>query len=173
MKFTEMFASQKELDQKIDAQHNLKNEDLFTKKVVALLVEVGELANEIRFFKFWSYKKPSPKEIILDEYSDCIHFLLSIGNDLSTLYKTEVQLHNFEKKIDYREFTEQFLTLIGYICKMNQKNEFKKIETIDYYYNAFEMLLAIGHELGFSEKDIEMGYYRKHQENFHRQAIGY
>lgn len=173
MIFTEMFASQKELDNKIDYEHNLKNEDVFDKKVVALIVEVCELANETRFFKFWSYKKPSPKEKILDEYSDCIHFLLSLGNDLSTLYNIEVQLHDYQKKIDYSGFTSQFLALINYICKMNQKNEFKKVETVDYYYQAFEMLLAIGHELGFSKKDIEYGYYKKHQRNIERQETGY
>ena len=81
MKFIEMFASQKELDMKIDYEHGLKNEEVFNKKVMSLIVEICELANEIKFFKFWSYKKPSPKEKILDEYSDCIHFLLSIGND--------------------------------------------------------------------------------------------
>ena len=173
MKFIEMFASQQELDMKIDYEHGLKNEEVFNKKAMSLIVEICELANEIKFFKFWSYKKPSSKEKILDEYSDCIHFLLSIGNDLSKIYNIEVQLHDYQRKIDYREFTEQFLALINYVCKMNIKNELKKAETIDYYYQAFEMILAIGYELGFSEKDVEMGYYKKHQRNIERQETGY
>ena len=44
---------------------------------MALLVE-RELANETRSFKFWSTKGPSANEIILEEYVDSIHFLLSL-----------------------------------------------------------------------------------------------
>jgi dimeric dUTPase (all-alpha-NTP-PPase superfamily) len=46
----------------------------------ALLVELGEFANETRCFKFWSLKPASPKEVvILDEYADGMHFFLSLG----------------------------------------------------------------------------------------------
>ena len=47
--------------------------------MLALLVEIGELANETRSFKFWSVKPASEKKIILEEFVDGIHFILSLG----------------------------------------------------------------------------------------------
>lgn len=50
--------------------------------MLALLVEIGELANETRCFKYWSNKPASEREVILEEYVDGLHFILSIGIDL-------------------------------------------------------------------------------------------
>ena len=79
MKWDTLFTKQQELDKYIAENHDLKHKDVFEEKFLALLVELGELANETRCFKFWSKKAPSEKQIILEEYVDNIHFLLSIG----------------------------------------------------------------------------------------------
>ncbi len=57
MEWDTLFKMQKELDSYIESNHNLANHDLFDDKYLALLVEIGELANETRCFKFWSNKK--------------------------------------------------------------------------------------------------------------------
>ena len=75
----ELFELQRKLDQRIIVNHNLQEDFLLKKKILALQVEIGELANETRCFKYWSKKGPSEKSIILEEYVDCIHFILSIG----------------------------------------------------------------------------------------------
>ncbi len=59
MNLQRLFALQKELDLKIVSQHNLQAENLLQKKILALQVEIGELANETRCFKYWSDKEPS------------------------------------------------------------------------------------------------------------------
>src|SRR5579875_4105332 len=69
---------QSELDAHIENEHPRK-ENRHSEKVLALLVELGELANETRCFKFWSIKPASPKEVILEEFVDGIHFILSLG----------------------------------------------------------------------------------------------
>ena len=76
---TPLFALQKQLDEEIAASHQVDYESTFSRRILALLVELGEFANETRCFKYWSYKGPSPKETILDEYADGLHFLLSLG----------------------------------------------------------------------------------------------
>ncbi|MEC2077637.1 dUTP diphosphatase [Metabacillus fastidiosus] len=43
MNFNKLFAMQKELDEKILNQHKLHNENLTGRKILALLVEVGDL----------------------------------------------------------------------------------------------------------------------------------
>src|SRR5690625_1594587 len=70
---------QRNLDKYIESNHQLEGQDLIEEKMLALLVELGEMANETRCFKFWSTKGKSDQGIILEEYVDNIHFLLSIG----------------------------------------------------------------------------------------------
>ncbi|MBO1914929.1 dUTP diphosphatase, partial [Microvirga sp. 3-52] len=67
MKLTKLFEMQTELDAFIQKQR-VTNENVFQSKGLALLVELAELANETRSFKFWSTKGPSDIEVILEEY---------------------------------------------------------------------------------------------------------
>lgn len=59
---------QKVLDTRIIEEHGLEGQNLFYNMILALQVEIGELANETRCFKHWSNKGPSEKEVILMEY---------------------------------------------------------------------------------------------------------
>lgn len=43
-------------------------------------MEFGELANETRCFKYWSIKPMSDKEVILEEYIDCLFMILCFCN---------------------------------------------------------------------------------------------
>src|SRR5690625_5804429 len=82
MNLTKMFKIQKELDERIVKEKDLKGVDLLDKKILSLQVELGELANELpEVFKFWSNKKNNYKKA-LEEYCDCLHFILSIGNEI-------------------------------------------------------------------------------------------
>src|SRR3954454_6608730 len=79
MDFEKLFQMQKGLDNHIEEKHRLEDEDLFSRKILALFVELGELANETRCFKFWSVKPASARSVILEEFVDGIHFILSLG----------------------------------------------------------------------------------------------
>ena len=69
---------------------SLEDKDLEENKILALLVEISELANETRCFKHWSKKGPSEESVLLEEYVDSLHFFLSIANhhqyDVDRLY---------------------------------------------------------------------------------------
>lgn len=54
MNLQELIDKQRELDTKIVKEKGLEGQDLFSKKVLALLTELGEFANETRCFKYWS-----------------------------------------------------------------------------------------------------------------------
>ena len=95
MQLTKLYSMQRELDSYIQQQRD-EQSDVFLEKGLALLVELAELANETRCFKFWSLKGPSENTIILEEYVDSIHFLLSLGiekgfDTLSTWPEGEVE----------------------------------------------------------------------------------
>ena len=81
MNIEKLMTMQAGLDQHIELKHGLQSENLVERKILALLVELGELANETRCFKFWSLKGPADQETILMEYVDGIHFILSLAND--------------------------------------------------------------------------------------------
>ena len=78
MQLTQLYKMQFELDSFI-SNNRQEGTDVFKEKGLALLVELAELANETRCFKFWSMKGPSEIAIILEEYVDSIHFILSLG----------------------------------------------------------------------------------------------
>ncbi len=161
MDIKELFRIQKQLDDKILIEHGLEEVNLLQPKTLALLVELGELANETRCFKYWSKKGPSPKEVILEEYVDCLHFILSIG--LHEGY-TELALEEMDS-----ELTETALFLDIY----NKTNQLQKTSTLEGYVDLFEGFLSLGKKLGFSRKDINEAYLKKNEVNHQRQANGY
>ena len=48
---------QKVLDDRIIKEHQLEDKNLEENKILALLVEISELANETRCFKHWSTER--------------------------------------------------------------------------------------------------------------------
>lgn len=85
MEIKEWLQKQSELDQFIIESKGLQSLDSkvrLTNTMLALIVEVSELANEVRTFKHWSAKPMSERDIILAEFSDCMHFVASIANQL-------------------------------------------------------------------------------------------
>jgi dimeric dUTPase (all-alpha-NTP-PPase superfamily) len=162
MNFSILFNMQQELDSKIEAQHQLQNENLIERKVLALLVEVGELANETRCFKFWSLKPPASTSVILEEYVDGIHFILSLGLEINV----DPLLDLKEVQAD-RTITEQFLKVYETI------QAFKNNQSYATYKDMFEEYLLLGKLLGFTSKQVEEAYTSKNEVNHQRQQQGY
>ncbi|WP_097026254.1 dUTPase [Clostridium peptidivorans] len=99
MHLNDLYELQDELDKYILEKKNLnlKSKELLTDTLLALQVEVSELANATRVFKHWSNKGPEPKERIIDEYVDVLHFFLSVGNQLGFSAK-EIEDAYFKKR---------------------------------------------------------------------------
>ncbi len=161
MNLQRLFQMQNTLDKRIESEHHLEGIPLLKKKILSLQVELGELANETRCFKFWSTKKPSSNHIILEEYVDCLHFILSIGIEKSFQHIT------LDIKHINTELSEQFLDLYINIA------DFIVSSSIDSYLNIFEGFLSLGQSLGFCQEDIENAYLHKNNINHERQDNGY
>lgn len=161
MQLNKLFAVQKVLNERIIVEHNLDLNTLTNKKYLALLTELGELANETRCFKYWSSKAPSPREKILEEYVDCLHFILTIGLD----YGFESVEPSFQSKpIDLStQFIHLFQGVNGLISVPSMKN----------YSELFNDFLALGANLGFSPDDIQTAYMSKNEVNHQRQDAHY
>jgi dimeric dUTPase (all-alpha-NTP-PPase superfamily) len=94
MNLEKLFQTQKVLRDRI----GYNEPDRFNKLILALLVELGECANEWRGFKFWSVNQiphtsavrvptmmEEDKEYynpLLEEYVDGLHFVLELGLEL-------------------------------------------------------------------------------------------
>lgn len=157
----ELYSYQKELDLEIANIHNVTYETTKDKRILSLFVEIGELANETRCFKYWSNKAPSPKERIFDEYADGLHFFLSLGIPLN-VSKFEYEL--FENN---EELTIQFLNLYKLIS--NLKDNYNEIN----YIAAFSYFLNLAYSLGMEREDIIASYLKKLDVNHKRQENNY
>ncbi|HLR52292.1 MAG TPA: dUTP diphosphatase [Candidatus Avamphibacillus sp.] len=161
MDWSSLFIMQKNLDQYIEDNHDLTAADLFQEKCLALLVELGELANETRCFKFWSKKSSSPKEKILEEYVDGIHFIMSLGLEKGFEYKTK-SISNLNYNL-----TEQF-TVVFESCLTFKNNPSQKT-----YASLFNAYLQLGQLLEISEEELQQAYTKKNEKNYERQNEGY
>lgn len=209
MNLSKLFEAQAILDKRIVEEKGLEGQDLLDKKILALQVELGELANEWRGFKFWSEdQKPNvdascdlcdgkgektvtisdfhpsygyaihyelaicPKckgnpiyiNPLLEEYVDCLHFILSIGNDIG-IAEEEIFNHDGRKKEINKTFVDLFVGT-GVLLYRNQP-----IKTN--YVTVFNDLLNLGKMLGFTWKQIEQAYFEKNKINHERQVSGY
>lgn len=162
MNFEQLFRMQRQLDQHIEVKHGLQQERLLERKILALLVEVGELANETRCFKFWSVKPPAANETVLEEYVDGIHFLLSLGLELNIPEHIAIPTAQ-----NTHTLTDQFLKV--YECISHFQTNISQ----DTYINMFSQYLILGGLLGFSAEDIKNAYISKNEINFQRQEQGY
>ncbi|MEH7885930.1 dUTP diphosphatase [Bacillus sp. JJ1609] len=163
MNTEKLFKMQKKLDSHIESQHGLEEEDLFDRKVLALLVEIGELANETRCFKFWSVKPSSEKEVILEEFVDGVHFILSLGiecgfNDIGSVFPAES---------DEANVSSQFIEVYERV------QEFRKSHSREDFMHLFEGYLKLAELLGLTEDQIEQAYIQKNEVNYDRQRKGY
>lgn len=159
---SKIFEMQAVLDKTIQNNHNVTYPQIFEKLKFALLVETCELANEIRFFKYWSNKQPSPKNVILEEYVDGIHFITSLC--LAKECPNYVEIDEHYPPANKEELTEIFLDLSSSI---------KGLNTIPEIMSWYRNYLILGVKLGFNISEILESYINKNKINFQRQENNY
>ncbi|MCE4092839.1 dUTP diphosphatase [Priestia megaterium] len=186
MNLTKLFDMQRVLDQRILDKHpELKGQDNLEWKVLALQVELGECANEWRGFKKWSndqepriaWKQPSyrggyiERNLVLEEYVDCLHFVLSIG--------IELKLENTQYMVDDEHLTnsieQDFLNNMGSLKHVYDSHilKFDISDIQEYYRDLLFHFFRLGDRLGFTWEQIEQAYFEKNKINHTRQEQGY
>lgn len=161
MNLNKLFIMQQSLDEYIQSNKRVK-EDIFYKKGLALLVELAELANETKCFKFWSEKGPSERSVILEEYVDSIHFLLSLG-----IEKNLQHIQEWPSEKRNGDLSTLFLTTSKAIhC-------FLENPAIEEYKEVWIQYGAIAEKLGFTNEEIINAYISKNEKNYERQRSGY
>ncbi|BAP39647.1 dUTP diphosphatase [Metamycoplasma canadense] len=126
-----------------------------TKIIIALLVELGEFANEIKAFKYWKKNKEIDRQKVLEEFADGIHFITSISYPLginSTLFPI-IKHKNFNLQLAYTY--KLFTNLLNKKTKENVQK-------------AYEAYLGLGKIVGIEEQDIINAYRQKNKKNYQR-----
>ncbi len=161
LNLSELIPLQNELDERIMRLHHEYRQSTQLKRILALVVEISELANETRSFKYWSLKGASAKDVLLEEFSDSIHFILSLGIDLN---HSELIVECDDKEYDlsrlFLEWTEESIKLM---------HDFSHKQ----YQTCANYCAKIAYTLNFNEKDVIETYYQKNKKNHTRQDQAY
>lgn len=158
---TDLYAKQKELDIEIAKNHSITYSSTRNKRTLALLVELGEFANTTRTFKFWSNKGMEEKAIVLDEFADGLHFLLSLGLDQGYV------IDSIEVEDNDLNLTDNLLVTYELVSK------FYKSQTLDNYVKMFMSYLRCLYKINMSWEEAKNAYYIKLKENHVRQETNY
>ena len=170
---------QKKLDIFIHQQNKLEMKDTFFLRKIALLVEIGEAANELKSFKYWKKDKNINLEKSQEELIDCLHFFLSLANcsriDFNEYFSPETEKNLNKNKI--------LLTIFRITTKLRwpkepkekiREREEKKTKSEKFYYywwlSIFEKLCQ---QIDFDEKKLLETYNRKNKDNRQRQLDNY
>ncbi|RUT48550.1 dUTPase [Paenibacillus anaericanus] len=199
LKLEQMYEMQKALDAKIIKEKGLEGQNLLPNTILALQVEIAELANEWRGFKHWSNDREPRTAIpslvktsgidialedgtylqnpLLEEYVDCLHFFLSIARQLE--YSAD-DLCVFEDYVEGETgllFTELLINvgyLLGDKLQIRESEKDFKAWQKQHFRGAIYIFYALGEQrLGFDFEDIAAAYAAKNEVNHERQANGY
>ncbi len=96
------------------------------------------MANETRCFKYWSRKSSSERNVILEEYVDGLHFVLTIGLALNYTNGIVQEAYSYAETV-----TEQFLEV------MRQTHELNQERTEENYQALVDSFLGLGQQLRF------------------------
>jgi dimeric dUTPase (all-alpha-NTP-PPase superfamily) len=167
------------VDEAIYKRFDLKNQrELIPGLMLALKVELGELANTTRCFKHWSSKEAEDPAVILEEYADNMAFTISIGIISGFLIEMDTGQRLYYPIITARiegreqEYKNHLTAQFNKVFKRIQELEGSGYEYIAFI-KLFQELLNLAASLGFTLQDIDEAYRNKSNINHERQEAGY
>ena len=156
-KYLKLYERNKKLDDIFDKKFSKYDDKLYEKNCLEIIVELGELANESRCFKYWSTKKPN-KDLVLEEYADCMLMCLYFLN--------EYNIDNIEM-VDI-DVSDDLLLVFNDLIRMCTLLMNIKMVNKNLLLQIFSMLLHLGKLLDFSDDEILEGCYKKIEKNEER-----
>lgn len=203
MNLNELFELQAKLDERIEQEHpRQKGEDRLAKKILALQVELGELAQNWRGFKYWSnnqepmmkgYKQVKCKWCngsgddgtgvcpdcrssgdVYKEYNPLLEEYVDVLHFLLSIGNDIVsELTDSEIEDILFNAKEDSGNIVDSFIVLNRYScELKFREKYDYI-SLLTIFLSLVLTLGFTWDQVEQGYLAKNKINHQRQESGY
>ncbi len=173
-----LLAEQNKLDEFIKSKKiSIKDDEgLLSRKKIALLVEIGEFANELKTFKHWKKSKEINWEKAKEELIDCLHFYLSFSNYFHINFIDFFKKKNDEKiiplDINSPQSTDKYNKfLLGFFTETEKMVGGDKIFDKEGFYrwlSIFEILAK-----GLEIKNLYEVYMVKNRINWERQKNNY
>lgn len=166
---------QEKLDSFLFEKKSVDKEAVLNKRKLAMVIEFSEFVNDWQQFKYWKVNN-QPKDTMVEEFVDALHFALSLTNDLVSDVQVEKQKTKVEK--------DDVLNVIEVLFKTRMK---KNITLEEHFFSIFELpsmehltgvyylsrLLVVGDLVGLNSKEIMTTYEKKNKVNFERQENNY
>ena len=160
--YLKLYERNKILDSEFMNKYILDDKDLHKKNCLELIVELGELANESRCFKYWSIKRVN-HEYLLEEYADCLLMVLYMFNyyNISNIYSIE------------NKYSDDILVVFNDLIRMCTKFMDDIDINEEYVINVFNYLLHLGKLLDLKDDEIIKACYDKIIKNEERLNSNY
>ena len=151
------FQRNKQLDKMYEERYGNDITGMYEKNCLELIVEICEFANESKCFKYWTVKSPN-KEMLLEEYADCLSMLFCIfnANDVEEINKLDIQLND-----DIIVLFNEMIRMCTLLIDKNNVNT-------ELLLNIFTYLLHIGKLLDISDRELLDACYMKIGKNIER-----
>lgn len=170
-----MMATQILIDAKIQRERDLDLGNYPDERILAVIVEICEMVNEIRCFKIWSDKPESDRGTILEEFVDGIHFFASLAAEHHLDPRDMVEACEIakrerlvgktkDKELRDRAISTHIRRSINWIVGSYRRESFIK---------SFSNFMAAGYIFGFEDNEIERAFYIKSQKNSERSDHNY
>ena len=159
--YLKLYERNKILDKEFMNKYVDSDTRLHEKNCLELIVELGELANESRCFKYWSIKGVN-REYLLEEYADCLLMVLYMFNyyNVSNIYSID------------KEYSDDILFVFNDLIRMCTKFMDSNIDN-EYVMEVFNYLLHLGKLLEISKEEIIKACYDKIIKNEERLNSNY
>ena len=160
--YNEYYQRNKQLDKIYEERYGDVVSNLYEKNCLELIVEICEFANESKCFKYWTVKS-SDREMLLEEYADCLSMLFCIfnANDVEDILVLDI------------EFSDDIVLMFNKMIRMCTLLIDKGNVDKELLLKIFTYLLHIGKLLDISDKELLDACYMKLGKNIERLNSNY
>ena len=155
--YIEYYQRNKQLDKMYEEKYGSIDNKCYEKNCLELIVEICELCNESKCFKYWTIKKPDRK-LLLEEYADCLSMVFYMFNYYGI---EEFDLVDIELSDDIVILFNEIIRMCTMLMDEDNVNEELLMKIFTYLYH-------IGKLLGIDDREILDACYMKLGKNIER-----
>ena len=155
--YMEYYQRNKHLDKMYEEKYGSIDDKCYEKNCLELIVEICELCNESKSFKYWTIKK-SDRKLLLGEYADCLSMVFYMFNYYGI---EDFDLVDMDLSDDIVILFNEIIRMCTMLMDEDNVNEELLMKIFTYLYH-------IGKLLGIEDKEILDACYMNLGKNIER-----